>query len=222
MCWVALDRLLEMDRAGDLRLGRARRERFSRTRGEIREAVEERGWCARIDSYAGVLDGDQVDASLLLLPIYGYIDPQDPRMRATFERVREELGQDGLLRRYPPGTDDGLSGGEGAFGICSFWTVEYLARSGRVDEAEEEFEALCGKSNDVGLYAEELDPRGGQALGNFPQAFSHVGLVNAALAIAEARGERPRSEIGGRQRLEQTGRVPGKQEAEALRTEATG
>jgi GH15 family glucan-1,4-alpha-glucosidase len=114
-------------------------------------------------------------------------------MRSTYERIDKELGYDGLLLRYARHTDDGLPPGEGAFGICSFWAVEYLARIGRVEEAERRLGELCACANDVGLFAEEIDPRGRRALGNFPQAFSHVGLVSAALAIDEARGMRPKA-----------------------------
>jgi GH15 family glucan-1,4-alpha-glucosidase len=191
MCWVALDRLLAIDRAGGLALSPARRARFERTGERIRAAIDRHGWSRKHGSFVATFDGEEVDASLLLLGLHGYVDPHDPRMRSTFERIRRELGRDDLLLRYPPSRDDGLPPGEGAFGICSFWVVEYLARIGRVDDAEHLFERLCERANDLGLLAEEIEPSDGAALGNFPQAFSHVGLVSAALAIAEARGERP-------------------------------
>jgi GH15 family glucan-1,4-alpha-glucosidase len=219
MCWVALDRLLEMARAGDLRLSDRRKERFRRACDAIRSAVDAHGWCARRDSFVSVFDGEEVDASLLLLALYGYVDPADRRMRQTYERVHSELGVAGLLRRYTPEVQDGLPPGEGAFGICSFWAVEYLARAGRVEEAEAGFEKLCEYASDLGLFAEEIDPASGAALGNYPQAFTHVGLVGAALAISEARGARPATELGGRERLACPGRMPGKHHAEDLRTE---
>ena len=117
-------------------------------------------------------------------------------MRATFERMQRELTDGVLLRRYAHPSDDGLPPGEGAFGICSFWAAEYLARIGHVDEAERQLAHLCGYANDVGLFGEEIDPREGQVLGNFPQAFTHVGLVSAALAIREMRGTRPGAGVG--------------------------
>jgi len=219
MCWVALDRMLEMTRVGELHLSEGRKMRFMRECDAIRSALDQHGWCARRGSFSSVFDGHEVDASLLLLALYGYVDPCDPRMRQTYERVRSELGIDGLLRRYAHDADDGLPPGEGAFGICSFWAVEYLARAGRVEEAEAGFEQLCGYANDLGLFAEEIDPASGAALGNFPQAFTHVGLVSAALAIAEARGARPRAELGSRERLARPGHMPGSHQAEDLRTE---
>jgi GH15 family glucan-1,4-alpha-glucosidase len=196
MCAVALERLTAMAEQGHLRVPA---RRFARVGAEIRAAIERHGRCAASGSYVSVFGGGDVDASLLLLGLYGYVDPDDAGMRATFERIQAELslGDCGLLRRYPHDTDDGLPLGEGAFGICSFWAVEYLARTGRVAEAERQFTHLCSYANDVGLFAEEIDPRDGQALGNFPQAFTHVGLVSAALAIDEARGKRPEASVGG-------------------------
>ena len=216
MCWVALDRLLEMARCGEVRLSERRRARFQRVRDEIRADVDRHGWSERHGSFVSVFDGEDVDASLLLLGLYGYLDPNDSRMLRTFERVRRELGQDGLLRRYPHETDDGLPAGEGSFGLCSFWAVEYLARAGRVDEAESELERMCGLANDLGLFAEEVDPSSREALGNFPQAFTHVGLVNAALAIAAARAA-PRA--GARESLEPPARVAVGHGAEDLHME---
>jgi GH15 family glucan-1,4-alpha-glucosidase len=126
---------------------------------------------------------------LLVLPHYGYIDAADPRMRSTCARVLERLGRDGLVYRYQADTDDGLPPGEGAFGVCSFWAVECLARGGDVDAAVRSFDRLLALANDVGLYGEEIDPTTGAHLGNFPQAFTHLGLINAALTCAECLGE---------------------------------
>jgi GH15 family glucan-1,4-alpha-glucosidase len=213
MCWLALDRLLELARAGHLRVPE---ETFTRTRDEIRAAIEQRGWCQSRRSYTSVFDGEEVDASLLLLALYGYVAPDAPRMRATYERIHRELGLDGLLRRYAAATADGLPSGEGAFGICSFWAVEYLARIGRVEEAERQFEQLVRCANDVGLFAEEIEPASGEALGNFPQAFTHVGLISAALAIAEMRGTRPESGLERKRPLAQRTARPGERLAEDL------
>jgi GH15 family glucan-1,4-alpha-glucosidase len=130
-----------------------------------------------------------VDAALLLMGCVGYNGPSDARMRATFDRIDERLGRDGLVFRYEPGYD-GMSAAEGAFGICSFWRVDNLALRGDVEAAERAFERVLSFANDVGLFGEEIDVETGAALGNFPQAYTHVGLINAALAIERARGAR--------------------------------
>jgi GH15 family glucan-1,4-alpha-glucosidase len=186
MCWVALDRLLRLHASGHVR---APVEDFRREREAIRAEVERRGYSTALDTYVSVFDGDTVDASLLLLARYGYTEPTSRRMRATCARLQERLGTDGLLYRYRE-SDDGLPPGEGAFGIASFWAVECRAKQGEVDEATAAFEHLCSLANDVGLFAEEIDPATGAQLGNFPQAFTHVGLIDAALSLAEAAGRR--------------------------------
>jgi len=116
----------------------------------------------------------------------GYQHPTHPRMRSTFERLQERLGCNGLLYRYEEGTDH-LPSREGAFGICSFWAIDNLARRGDLEAAERAFDHILSFANDVGLFAEEIDPDTGAALGNFPQAFTHVGLINAAIALAASR-----------------------------------
>ncbi|MDP9373951.1 MAG: glycoside hydrolase family 15 protein [Chloroflexota bacterium] len=195
LCWVALDRLIGLHDAGYRELDIAR---FRAEREAIRAEIEARGYNERLGSYTRTLDGDELDASLLTLPLYGYIAAGHPRMRATCERIRERLGRDSLVYRYETGTDDGLPAGEGAFGICGFWAVECLARMGDVEGATRAFERLLGYANDVGLFAEEIDPDTGAALGNFPQAFTHIGLINAALTLAECSDERPRGAGGQR------------------------
>jgi GH15 family glucan-1,4-alpha-glucosidase len=185
LCWVALDRLVRMHDAGwvAVEVDALRTECDA-----IRREIEQRAWNAQLGAYTRVFDGEDLDASLLTMPSYGYVDGDDPRMRPTCTRIRARLGRDSLIyRSLDP--DDGLPPGEGAFGICSFWAVECLARGGEVATATEAFERLLGYANDVGLYAEEIDPDTGMALGNFPQAFTHVGLINAALQLASARGE---------------------------------
>src|SRR3712207_580714 len=162
--------------AGTLRAGR----------DAIRAEIEAHGSSERLGSYTSRFEADELDAGLLTLPLYGYVDAAHPRMRSTHARIRERLGRDHLVYRYL-GTDDGLPPGEGAFGIASFWAVECLARAGDLDAATAAFERLLGHANDVGLYAEEIDPDTGAALGNFPEAFTHVGLINAALTLAECR-----------------------------------
>jgi GH15 family glucan-1,4-alpha-glucosidase len=187
MCWVALDRLLRLHAAGLLR---APATRLARERAAIGEEIERRGFDAGLQSYVSVLGGDTLDASLLQLGRYGYADPASPRMRGTLAAVHARLGRNGLLYRYLE--DDGLAPGEGAFGICSFWAVTAQALGGDRRGAGEVFEHLLDYANDVGLFAEEIDPASGAALGNFPQAFTHVGLIDAALTLAPgaARGGR--------------------------------
>jgi GH15 family glucan-1,4-alpha-glucosidase len=187
LCWVALDRLLEMHAAGQIQVCA---DRFRAEQEAIRAGIEAHGYNPRLQTYTRTFDGDTLDASLLVLPLYGYVDGTHPRMRATCARIRERLGRDGLVYRYQADTDDGLPSGEGAFGICSFWAAECLARGGDVAAASQVFERVIGYANDVGLLAEEIDPDSGAALGNFPQAFTHVGLINAALTLAECRDER--------------------------------
>ncbi len=188
MCWVALDRLLVLAERGALSLPAAVAARFRRERDAVRQAVETEGWSERLGSYVDVLGGGEVDASLLLLGLRGYDDPvRSPRLRSTLAAVRARLARDGLVYRYPPGSD-GLPGGEAAFGICSFWLAELLACAGRVEEAQQQFDRLLGCANDLGLFGEEIEPGTGAALGNFPQAFTHVGLISAALAIGSACG----------------------------------
>jgi GH15 family glucan-1,4-alpha-glucosidase len=175
-----------MHEAGQIRVCA---DAFRAERDAIRREVERRGYNERLGSYTRTFDGDTLDAALLTLPLYGYTDGAHPRMRATCARIRERLARGPLVYRYQD-TDDGLPPGEGAFGICSFWAVECLARGGDVEQASAAFEQLLAYANDVGLFAEEIDPDSGAALGNFPQAFTHVGLINAALTLAESRGQR--------------------------------
>jgi GH15 family glucan-1,4-alpha-glucosidase len=182
MCWTGLDRLLMLAEQGELR---APVERFRRERDAIENAVEQHGFNRKLNSYVASFDGETPDASLLLAARCGYRRADDPRLLATFDFIERSLSVDGMLYRYPPGTD-GLAGAEGAFGIASFWAVEFLALAGRVAAARARFEALLQHATDLGLYAEEFDPRTGAALGNFPQAFTHVGLITAALALRQA------------------------------------
>ncbi|MEX0802541.1 MAG: glycoside hydrolase family 15 protein [Candidatus Binatia bacterium] len=181
LCWTALDRLLELHARGHL--PEAPIDYFHKNREEIRREIEQHAWNPGLESYAAQLDGAELDASLLLLPWYGFDQASSYRMRQTYARIRERLGAgDGLLYRYRTAE----SPGEGAFGICSFWGAEYLALGGgSAQEAREVFERLVGYANDLGLFAEEIDPETGGALGNFPQAFTHVGLINAALSLAK-------------------------------------
>jgi len=149
-----------------------------------------RGWSAERGAFAQSFDSDELDAAQLLMPILGFLPATDERMRATIEAIARDLTEDGLVLRYrnEAGLNaDGLSGEEGTFVICSFWLVTCLAQAGELDRAEALFDRLAGSANDLGLLAEEIDPATGELLGNFPQAFSHIGLITAAAAIDRAR-----------------------------------
>jgi GH15 family glucan-1,4-alpha-glucosidase len=183
MCWVGLDRLLQMTQADILD---APVQRFASERDAVAEFIETRCFDPDAGTFVTAAECNEVDASILLLARHGFVDATDPRMRATYDRVQKELGAGALLFRFPYGFDDFLPPGEGAFLITSFWAVEYLVLAGEIAAARERFEALLRYGNDLGLFAEEADPETGMALGNFPQAFSHTGLINAALLLAEA------------------------------------
>jgi GH15 family glucan-1,4-alpha-glucosidase len=180
MCWRALDGLITMHEHDHLEGPAAW---FRRVRDEIRTVVEEQGYDSDVESYVQAFGGRTADASLLALPVQGYCAPDAKRMQSTYAFLEKELATGSLWRRYRSSADDGVSGSEAAFGICSFWAVEYLARAGRREAATHAFEELLSYANDVGLFAEEIDPEDGAALGNFPQASTHIGLINAALAI---------------------------------------
>ena len=186
ICWLAFDCLLRLHEQGAIELPQHKLESFRREKHAIAATVEARGFNREMRSYTSELDGTEVDASLLLLPALRYLDAADPRMVSTYDRVVERLGRGGVVHRYVHGYD-GLASVEGAFGICGFWAVENLARRGRMHEAERAFEHLLSFANDVGLFSEECDPETRAALGNFPQGFTHTGLINAALAIEKAR-----------------------------------
>ncbi|WP_052091418.1 glycoside hydrolase family 15 protein [Modestobacter caceresii] len=174
MCWVALDRAIALaDDLGD----RARPDEWKRARGEVRETVLEQAWSESAGAYAGAFGSDSLDASVLMMPLVGFLPADDPRMLSTIEAVRDRLTDGWLVRRW----DGDIAG----FLICSFWLVECLALAGKVDEAETWFDHLLDLGNDLGLFAEEVDPASGEQLGNYPQAFSHVGLVNAAWRLTQ-------------------------------------
>lgn len=186
MAWVAFDRgvraVEDFGLEGPVEAWRA-------TRDEIRTDIEAHGWDEVRGSFVQFYGGTALDASLLLIPTVGFLPPDDPRVVATVEAIQRELVEGGLVLRYrPEETPDGLSGGEGTFLVCSFWLVDALCMLGRLEEAEALFERLLALRNEVGLLAEQYDPVEGRQLGNFPQAFSHVGLVNSANNLARARG----------------------------------
>jgi GH15 family glucan-1,4-alpha-glucosidase len=191
MCWTALDRLLAMEEKG--KISGVPKEQFTRERDRIREQIRKRAWNENLQSYVSTLDGDGLDATLLRIAWYGLEAGNSERMLGTYRKTRELLGAgDDLLYRYrrePP---------EGAFGICGFWAVEQLVLAGELKQAHEMFARLLGYGNDLGLFSEETDPETGDALGNFPQAFTHIGLVSAALTLQEKeRGEsHPAEKVG--------------------------
>jgi GH15 family glucan-1,4-alpha-glucosidase len=183
MCWVALDRAVDL--ADLLRAEAERVRRWKDGREEIRRAILERGWSERIGSFTQTFDGEALDASTLLIPIVGLLPGDDPRVRATVNAIAERLtDQRGLVYRYR--VDDGLAGTEGAFLLCTFWLAHALALGGETARAREVFGRAAAFASDIGLLSEEVDSGTGELLGNFPQAFSHVGLVNAAWAIQQA------------------------------------
>ncbi len=181
MCWVALDRLLKLNQKGIVSLGLLANQ-FCRQRDAIAATIEELGFNPGVASYVSELNGSAIDASLLLMPCVGYKSANDPRVMATYERTWQRLGRNGLLYRYEP-ADNQLGSREGAFGICSFWAAHHLACRPDMQQARKVFDHVLSFASNLGLFAEEIDPDTGAALGNFPQAFSHVGLINAALAI---------------------------------------
>jgi len=179
LCWTALDRLTRLAERGMLQ--GVPSERYREQSNLIRLQIENRAWNEQLQSYVSVLDGDKLDASLLLLSWYGFEEAGSLRMRGTYEAVRRHLGTpEGLLYRYKKEKS------EGTFAICSFWEAEYLALGGgSLDDARRLFERLMQYGNDLGLYGEEIDANTGATLGNFPQAFTHVGLIGAALSIRQ-------------------------------------
>ena len=189
-CWTALDRAVKLAP----KLGRygARASDWAAERDRIRAEVLERGWSDKRQAYGQAFDSDELDAAALLMPLVGFLPATDERMRSTIDAIARELTEDGLVLRYrnQEGLNaDGLAGEEGTFVICSFWLVSCLARAGELDGAEALFDQLAGYANDVGLLAEEIDTSNGELLGNFPQAFSHIGLITAAWEIDMARRE---------------------------------
>jgi GH15 family glucan-1,4-alpha-glucosidase len=195
MCWVALDRGL---RLADKRSFPAPRSKWLAARDAIYEQVLEKGWNPGKKAFVQSYGSDALDASLLLMPLTFFMAPNDPRMLSTIDAIktpatRGGLAADGLVYRYDPAAaDDGLPGVEGTFNMCSFWLVEALTRAGTADparlaDARLRFEQMLGYGNHLGLYAEQTGPSG-EALGNFPQAFTHLGLISAAFNLDRALG----------------------------------
>jgi GH15 family glucan-1,4-alpha-glucosidase len=181
LCWVALDQLLKMHDQG--RLPGIPVEQFTRSRAQVRSDIEEGCWSPILESYTQVRGGDTLDATVLVMACHGFTEASSWRMRRTYHRLQERLGAGpGLLYRY----EQRGPGDEGAFALCCFWLADFLARGGGdLPQAHASFAETLTYANDLGLFAEEIDPRTGDALGNFPQAFTHVGLINAALSLVE-------------------------------------
>ncbi len=181
MVWVALDRAVRGAETFDLP---APLVRWKALRARIHDLICAEGFNVSRNSFVQYFGGDTLDASLLLLPLVGFLPPEDPRIVGTVKAIGEDLMIDGLVRRYHTHeTKDGLTGNEGVFLACSFWYVDNLAQQGRMQEARAMFERLLSLANDVGLLAEEYDPGSKRQLGNFPQAFSHLALINTALNL---------------------------------------
>jgi GH15 family glucan-1,4-alpha-glucosidase len=187
LCWTALDRAVRLAPA----LGEhADAERWATERDRIRTAIETRGWSEAKQAYAQSFGSDELDAAALLMLIYGFLPATDDRMRSTIEAVDRELTESGMVLRYrnQEGLNaDGLSGEEATFAVCTFWLVSALAQAGEVERADALLDQLVAASNDLGLLGEEIDTATGEQLGNFPQAYSHIGFITAAHQIDEAR-----------------------------------
>lgn len=177
-CWVALDRGVRLARK---RSFPAEGLTWVEERNNIYRAIMREGWSEKENAFTQYFGSDALDAATLMMPLMLFVSPTDPRMLATIDRIRGELAADSLVRRYEIGkaARDGLPGSEGFFSVCSFWLVEAMARSGRVEEAQLMFEKLLGYANHLGLFSEEISGKG-ELLGNFPQALTHLGLISAA------------------------------------------
>ena len=186
LAWVAFDRAIDAverwDRPGPV-------ERWRQIRDEIHREVCREGFNVELNSFTQAYGSDDLDASTLLIPLLGFLPPEDPRVIGTVEAIQRDLTRDGFVQRYHTHeVDDGLPTGEGVFLPCSFWLVDALLMLERDDEAVELFEKLIGVSNELGLLSEEYDPSANRLLGNFPQAFTHVGLVNSAYNLSKHTG----------------------------------
>jgi len=182
MCWVALDSALNL---ADILQAQDRMESWTATREQIRDAILKDGWSEQAGAFTQAFGSQELDASTLMMPMVGFLPATDPRMRATIDAIAERLTDEhGLVYRYR--ASDGLAGEEGTFLLCTFWLAQAQALAGEVEQARTTFEQAMAYANDVGLLAEEVDPARNELLGNFPQAFSHIGLVNAAWAISQA------------------------------------
>jgi GH15 family glucan-1,4-alpha-glucosidase len=191
LAWVAVDRAVgaveKFGLDGPV-------DEWRRVRQQIHDDVCANGFDRERNSFVQAYGGKELDASLLMIPLVHFLPATDPRMRGTIDAIRHELVRDGFVLRYKTDkTDDGLPPGEGAFLPCTFWLIDNLALIGEIDEATRLFEQLLSLRNDVGLLAEEWDPEAKRQLGNFPQAMTHVGLVNSAFNLDRARRTRKKA-----------------------------
>jgi GH15 family glucan-1,4-alpha-glucosidase len=189
MCWAAVDRGMRLAREYSLE---APLDHWSRTRGRIKAAILGRGYSDKLRAFTQTLDGSELDAGVLAIPRVGLLAPTDERIQSTMARIGSELSSDGLVYRYR--SSDGLQGSEVTFALCTFWMVDCLALSGRLEEARELFEHVCSYSSPLGLFSEEIDPATGELLGNFPQGFTHMALIGSAVNLAKAERHGPESE----------------------------
>ncbi|KCZ73242.1 glycosyl hydrolase, glucoamylase [Candidatus Methanoperedens nitroreducens] len=185
MAWVALDRAVHIseqyDLPGDVK-------KWSKTRDIIHEQVLLHGYNVEVGAFVRSFDSKELDAANLRIPLLEFLPFSDPRVQGTIDNTIEQLTEKGLVYRYR--NEDGLHGEEGAFGLCTFWLVDVLALSNRLDEAREIFRNIVSRANHVGLFSEQFDTDTGELLGNFPQAFTHIGLINSVLYLAYAGGRR--------------------------------
>jgi GH15 family glucan-1,4-alpha-glucosidase len=191
MAWVALDRAVRgIEKNGfDGPL-----HKWRKVRDEIHNEVLAKGFDKKRNTFTQYYGSKELDASLLMIPLVHFLPATDPRMRGTIDAIKNELLVDGFVMRYPTEkTDDGLPPGEGSFLACTFWLIDNLALTGQLDEATELFERMLSLRNDVGLLSEEYDQHRKRLVGNFPQAFTHVGLVNSAFNLDRARKARARA-----------------------------
>jgi GH15 family glucan-1,4-alpha-glucosidase len=185
MCWVALDRGL---RLAAKRSFPADQDRWLKTRDAIYEEIMTRGWSKRRQAFVQAFDSETLDAANLIMPLVFFVSPTDPRFLSTLEAIQRDLTSGSLVHRYDvEESPDGLEGEEGTFSMCTFWLVEALTRAGRLAEARLVFERMLGYANHLGLYAEQVGSSG-EAIGNFPQAFTHLGLISAAFNLDRALG----------------------------------
>jgi GH15 family glucan-1,4-alpha-glucosidase len=182
MAWVALDRGIKLAREHGLAGDTAR---WGEERDRIRAEVFARGWSERLGAFRQSYEDERLDGSNLLLPVVGFVDGADPRMLSTIDATLDQLVTNGLCYRYLD-APEGLAGSEATFTLCTFWLIDALILAGRTQEAQRLFERMLGRASALGLFAEEIDPESGAHLGNFPLAFSHIGVINVAVSLAHA------------------------------------
>lgn len=188
MAWVAMDRLSKLCRIFGWKTNQF--QSYESTADAIRASIETYGFSSEINSYTQTYGSHFLDSSVLIMPMMGFSDPHSERFKATIQAIRKSLGQGDLLYRYLE-QDDGLQGKEGCFAICTPWLVEALAATGDFQEAHRIFDKFLARSNPQGLWPEEIDPHTGEFLGNYPQAFTHIGIINAAVALSEINARMP-------------------------------